>query len=99
MDAYKEFNKVKREDYPFATEVFVKVAEGAFMDFGKALANRRNRDLKSKSQTFKKKKATGTRAFRAASGMDHIAYDGKRRVQIQVLFGQTGLDPPEGHPP
>ena len=37
MDVYKEFNRVKREDYPFATEVSTKVAEGAFMDFGRSL--------------------------------------------------------------
>ena len=99
MDLYKEFNRVKREDYLFATEVFVKVAEGAVMDFGKALAKWRDRDLRSRATGFKKKKVTETGAFRAASGVDHIAYDGKRRVQIQVVFGQTGLDSAEGHPP
>ena len=85
MDVYKEFNKVKREDYPFATEVSTKVAEGAFMDFGRALSNWRNRDLRSRAPRFKKKKATETGAFRAASGVDHIAYDGKRRIQLQGL--------------
>ena len=85
MDVYKEFNKVKHEGYPFSTEVSVKVAEGAFMDFGKALANWRNRDLRSRAPRFKKKKATETGTFRAASGVDHIAYRGKRRIQLLGL--------------
>ena len=55
------------------------------MDFGKALANWRIRDIRSRTTRFKKKKATETEAFRAASGVDHIAYDGKRRIQLQGL--------------
>ena len=37
QDIYKTFNACKHEDYPFATEVASRVAEGAFMDFGTAV--------------------------------------------------------------
>ena len=42
QDIYKAFNACKHEDYPFVTEVASRVAEGAFMDFGSAMANWRN---------------------------------------------------------
>ena len=85
MAIYREFNRVKREDYPFVTEVSSKVAEGAFMDFGKAVDNWRNRELRSRAPKFKKKKFTDTGSFRAASGVDHISYNGKRRIQLLGL--------------
>ena len=85
MAIYKEFNRVKREDYSFVTEVSSKVAEGAFMDFDKAVDNWRNRELRSRAPKFKKKKATGIGSFRAASGVDHISYNGKRRIQLLGL--------------
>ena len=85
MDIYKGFNRVKREDYPFVTEVSSKVAEGAFLDFGRSIANWRNRELRSSAPKFKKKKATGAGSFRAASGVDHISYNGKRRIQLLGL--------------
>ena len=37
QDIYQAFNACKQEDYPFVTEVSYRVAEGAFMDFGKAI--------------------------------------------------------------
>ena len=85
MDINKEFNAVKKADYPFATQVASRVAEGAFMDFGRALANWNNRNLKARAPTLKKKKATGTGSFRAASGTDQLGYNGKRRIQLPGL--------------
>lgn len=85
MDINKEFNAVKRAEYPFATEVASRVAEGAFMDFGRALANWRNRDLKARAPTFKKKRATGSGSFLAASGVDQLRYNEKRRIQLPGL--------------
>ena len=37
QDIYKAFNACQNEDYPFVTEATSRVAEGAFMDFGKAV--------------------------------------------------------------
>ena len=42
MDISKAFNAVKREDYPFVTQVAAVVATGAFRDFGQAVDNWRN---------------------------------------------------------
>ena len=91
QDIYKEFNACKRQDYPFATEVASRVAEGAFMDFGKALANWRNPKVKARAPAFRKRKATGTGSFRAASGTAQIRYNGKRRIQLPGL-GSVKLD-------
>ena len=55
QDIYKEFNACKRQDYPIATEAASRVAEGAFMDFGKALANWRNRSIKARAPKFRKR--------------------------------------------
>ena len=85
QDIYKAFNACKAEDYPFGTEVASRVAEGAFMDFGRAIANWRNPDLKAHFPTFIKRKATGEGSFRAASGVAQIRYDGKRRVRLPVI--------------
>ena len=43
------------------------------------------RDLKAKAPTFKKKKATGTGSFLAASGVAQLRYNGKRRIQLLGL--------------
>ena len=85
QDIYKAFNACKREDYPFATEAASRVAEGAFMDFGKAVANWRNPDLRARAPKFLKKKLTGSGSFRAASGVAQIRYDGKRRVRLPLI--------------
>ena len=42
QDIYKAFNACKKEDYPFTTEVASRVAEGAFMGFGRAHIRREN---------------------------------------------------------
>ena len=97
QDLYKAFNACKREDYPFATEVASRVAEGAFMDFGKAVANWRNTGLRARAPRFVKKKTTGTGSFRAASGVGQIRYNGKRRITLPVI-GSLKMDHtlPEG---
>ena len=85
QDIYKAFNDCKHEDYPFVTEVVSRVAEGAFMDFGKAIDNWRNPKLKARAPRFKRRKLTRTGSFRAASGVDQIRYNGKRRIQLPGL--------------
>lgn len=61
------------------------------MDFGKALANWRNPKAKARAPAFRKRKATGTGSFRAASGTAQIRYNGKRRIQLPGL-GSVKLD-------
>ena len=91
QDIYKAFNECKREDYLFTTEVASRVAEGAFMDFGKAVANWRNPGLNARAPRFRKRKLTGSGSFRAASGVTQIKYNGKRRIQLPGL-GSIKLD-------
>ena len=91
QDIYKAFNDCKREDYPFVTEVVSRVAEGAFMDFGRAIDNWRNPKLKARAPRFKRRKLTGAGSFRAASGVNQIRYNGKRRIQLPGL-GSVKLD-------
>ena len=83
QDIYKAFNTCKRDDYPFVLEVSSRVAEGAFMDFGRAMS--RWRSGLSGPPQFKRKKSTGAGSFRAASGVDHVTYNGKRRIQVRGL--------------
>ena len=85
QDIYKAFNACKAEDYPMVTEVASRVAEGAFMDFGKAVTNWRNPEVKARAPSLIKRKATGEGSFRAASGITQIRYDGKRRVRLPVI--------------
>ena len=77
--------------YPFVTEVASRVAEGAFMDVGKAMANWRNTGLKARAPRFIKRKITGTGSFRAASGVAQIRCNGKRRVTLSII-GPLKLD-------
>ena len=91
QDINKGFNACKQDDYPFVTEVSSRVAEGAFMDFGKAVANWRNPETRAGLPRFKKKKLTGIGSFRAASGVRHITYNQKRRIQLPGL-GSVKLD-------
>ena len=91
QDIYKAFNACKRQDYPFVTEVNSRVAEAAFMNFGKAIANWRNPELKAMAPKFKRKKLTGAGSFRAASGVTQIKHNGKRRIQLPGL-GSVKLD-------
>ena len=91
QDMSTAFNACKRDDYPFVTQVSSRVAEGAFIDFGKAMTNWRNPELRARPPRFKKKKLTGTGAFRAASGIRQITYNQKRRIQLSEL-GSVKLD-------
>ena len=91
QDIYKAFNACKKEDYPFVREVSSRVAEGAFMDFGRAIANWRNPKLRARAPRLKRRKLTGAGSFRAASGVKEIRYDGKRRVKLPYL-GSVKLD-------
>ena len=85
QDIYKAFNACKHEDYPFATEVASRVAEGAFMDFGTAVRNWRDSGHRAGVPRFRKKSRTGTGSFRAASGVVQIRTDGKRRVHLPLI--------------
>ena len=48
QDISKAFNACKREDYPFVTEVAAVVATGAFREFGQAVENWRNPNLRAR---------------------------------------------------
>ena len=85
QDMYKAFNACKHEDYPFVAGVASRVAEGAFMDFGQALANWRNPNIRTRAPRFMRRKLTGEGSFRAASGVQQIRYDGKRRIRLPVI--------------
>ena len=85
QDLYKAFNACKREDYPFATTVASRVAKGAFMHFGTAIANWRNPELRTGPPRFHKKRLTGTGSFRAAASVTTIKSNGKRRIQLPGL--------------
>ena len=85
QDIYKAFNACKHEDYPFVTEVASRVAEGAFMDFGKAIANWRDPETRTRALKFLKRKRTGQGSFRAASGVQQIRYNSKRRVRLPIV--------------
>ena len=85
QDLSKTFNACKHEDYSFAIEVSKHVAEGAFRDFGTAIANWRDPQHSAGAPRFHKKRLTGTGSFRAASGITTIKYNGKRRIQLPGL--------------
>ena len=50
-DIYKASNACKHQDYPFVPAVSSRAAEGAFMDFGRAVANWRNSGIPSRALT------------------------------------------------
>ena len=61
------------------------------MDFGKAVANWRNPELKARQSAFIKRRLTAEGSFRTASGVAQIKYNGKRRVRLPVM-GSAKLD-------
>ena len=61
------------------------------MDFGKAIANWRNPNTRTRAPKFQRRKLTGTGSFRAASGVTQVRYNGKRRIQLPGL-GSVKLD-------
>ena len=81
----REFNAAKGEDYPFVTEVSKFVAQGAFRNFGRAIARWRDPAIKSAPPTIRRKNHTGAGAFLAASGIACIRYDGHRRIKLPYL--------------
>ncbi len=85
QDLNKEFNAIKQHEFPFVTEVSKHVSEGAIRDFGDAVANWRNPQVKGRRPTFKKRRLTGTGSFKAAHGIANITYDGRRRIRLPYL--------------
>ena len=85
MDISKAFNACKREDYPFVTQVAAVVATGAFRDFGQAVDNWRNPELRARVPRTKRPAFAGTGSFLAAGSMKEVRYDGKRRVKLPCL--------------
>ena len=81
----REFNAVKRTDYPFVAEVSKFVAQGAFRDFENALKRWRDPAVKSGAPNPKRKKRTGEGGFLAASGVACVKYDGHRRIKLPYL--------------
>ena len=84
-DISKAFNACKREDYPFVTQVSAGIAVGAFMDFGRAVDNWRNPNLRARAPRIKRPTFTGAGSFLAAASMKEVRYDGKRRVKLPCL--------------
>ncbi len=85
MDISKAFNACKREDYPFVTKVAAVVATGAFRDFGQAVDNWRNPELRAQVPRTKRPAFAGTGSFLAAGSMKEVRYDGKRRMKLPCL--------------
>ena len=85
QDISKAFNASKREDYPFVTQVAAVVATGAFRDFGQAVDNWRNPELRARVPKTKRPAFAGTGSFLAAGSMKEVRYDGKRRVKLPCL--------------
>ena len=85
QDLNKAINAAKYEDFPFVAEVSKYIAEGAVRDFGTAITNWRDPNLRGRRPNFKKRRLTGTGSFRAASGIANIKYDSKRRIQLPYL--------------
>ena len=97
MDISKAFNACKREDYPFVTQVAAVVATGAFRDFGQAMDNWRNPNLRARVPKVKRPAFTGTGSFLAAGSVKEIRYDGKRRVKLPCLGSvKLGCTLPKG---
>ena len=88
QDIYKAFNACKREDYPFVTEAASRVAEGAFMDFGRAIANWRNPNTRTRAPKFKRWKLTGTGSFRA----------NQQELPRSDTTGSVGFNSPDSGP-
>ena len=91
QDLSKAFNECKSEDYPFVQEVSYRVAEGAFPNFGNAIANWRDPQHSAGPPRFHKKHLTSAGSFRAAAGVRDIKYNGKRRIHLPGL-GSVKLD-------
>ena len=73
------------------------VATGAFRDFGQAVDNWRNPNLRARVPRTKRRTFTGTGSFLAAGSMKEIRYDGKRRVKLPCLGSvKLGCTLPKG---
>ena len=85
QDLNKAINEAKQHDFPFLAEVSHRVVDGAVRDFGQAVENWRNPELKARKPKFKKRRLTGTGSFRAAGAVREIKYDGRRRIKLPHL--------------
>ena len=85
QDLNKAINEAKQHEFPFLKEVSYRVVDGAVRDFGTAIKNWRDPNLKGRRPTFKKRRLTGTGSFRAAGAVREIHYDGKRRIRLPYL--------------
>ena len=85
QDLNQAFNEAKHTDFPFLAEVSYRVTDGAVRDFGHAVENWRNPDIRARKPTFKKRRQTGAGSFRAAGAKREIHYNGKRRIKLPYL--------------
>ena len=85
QDLNKAVNEAKQRDFPFLAEVSHRVVDGAVRDFGQAIDNWLNPEIRSRRPTFKKRRLAGTGSFRAAGAVREIKYDGKRRIRLPHL--------------
>ena len=102
MQLEKTFNGLKHEPefgMGYAVEVSKFVAQGACRDFRRAYENWRNPNLRAAKASFKKKNRNGTGSFLAASGVDRVQYDGRRRIRLPYLGSvKLGRELPNGVP-
>lgn len=85
QDLNQAVNQAKQNDFPFLKEVSHRVTDGAVRNFGKAVDNWRNPDIRARKPAFKKRRLTGSGSFRAAGAVREIRYDGKRRIRLPYL--------------
>ena len=85
QDLSKAVNETKKEDFPFLKEVSYRVIDGAVINFGNAVSNWLNPNLKARKPRFHKKRLTGSGSFRAAGAVREITYNGKRRIKLPYL--------------
>ena len=85
QDLNQAINEAKQQDFPFLKEVSYRVTDGAVRNFGHALANWMNPDLKAGPPTIHKKRLTGSGSFRAAGATREIHHNGKRRIHLPYL--------------
>ena len=98
MDISKAFNACKREDYPFVTQVAAVVATGAFRDFGQAVDNWRNPELRARVPKTKRPDIHRHRLL--PGGRQHEGDPLRWKAQGETpLPGQrqAGLHPAQGH--
>ncbi len=97
----KEFNAAKQVNpaLAFITQVGKFVAQGACRNYRNARSRWLNKELQARRPVFHKKNRTGAGSFLAASGVNRIRYDGRRRIRLPYLGSvRMTRELPDGNP-